>query len=59
MHWLTRLRAALTLIVTLHVVVATCSSDARAAQDESLRALDGEWIYVEDRTSRILDLLRQ
>jgi hypothetical protein len=39
---------ALALLATLGA--ATADSLARPTQSEGLRALDGEWIYVEDRT---------
>jgi hypothetical protein len=43
-------RANAALFVTLYVALAALTSSALAAQPEGLRALDGDWIYVEDRT---------
>lgn len=43
----TRLVTALALLATLGAALA---SNALSAQPDGLRALDGEWIYVEDRT---------
>jgi hypothetical protein len=46
--WLVR---ALALVATLGAATAVVALSARSAQpDDGLRALDGEWIYVEDRT---------
>jgi hypothetical protein len=49
------LAIAFALLATLAAAAATLPSDARPAQDPAqdgaLRALDGEWIYVEDRTA--------
>jgi hypothetical protein len=40
-----------TALALLAIVGAASASSARSAQpDDGLRALDGEWIYVEDRT---------
>lgn len=50
MHMPTWLLGAFTLFATLDTSPAASSSVARSAQAEELRALDGEWIYVEDRT---------
>lgn len=43
----TWLAAALALVTTLGAALA---SSSRSSQGEGVRALDGEWIYVEDRT---------
>ena len=45
MNLRTRLATALVLLATIGTVSSTLS-----AQPDGLRALDGEWIYVEDRT---------
>jgi hypothetical protein len=50
MHLRARLVTALALIATLGAASAALASSARAAPDDGLRALDGEWLYVEDRT---------
>ena len=47
MHLRTWLATALAILTTLGAMLA---SSALSAQHEGLRALDGEWIYVEDRT---------
>lgn len=47
MHLRTRPATTLALLATLNTVFA---SIALSAQTDDLRALDGEWIYVEDRT---------
>jgi hypothetical protein len=39
--------ASLALLATLGAAMA---SGATPAQDDALRALDGDWLYVEDRT---------
>lgn len=55
MHLRTWLATILPLLVTL---LGALTSSALMAQTEGLRALDGEWIYVEDRTEgRALDRL--
>ena len=41
---------ALALLAILGAAPAASASSARPEQDDGLRALDGEWIYVEDRT---------
>lgn len=49
----TALATALVILATLGatpMTPATSVSSASPAQDAALRALDGEWIYVEDRT---------
>ena len=46
----TRLQNVLPLVATLVVVLATLLPNARAQDAPDLRALDGEWTYVEDRT---------
>lgn len=46
------------LLATLGLTVATWASNERQAAPADLRALDGTWIYVEDRTEgRALDRL--
>jgi len=50
MHLRTWLGTALALLATLGSVSAALASSARPAQADEWRALDGEWIYVEDRT---------
>ncbi len=47
MHMHTWSATALALLATLGAALA---ASARSAQADGLRALDGEWIYVEDRT---------
>jgi len=47
MHVSTRPTTALVFLATLGAALAP---SARSAQADGLRALDGEWIYVEDRT---------
>ncbi len=46
----TRPATALALLATLGAALAALTSSALSAQADGLRALDGEWIYVEDRT---------
>jgi len=48
MHLRTWLATALALLATLGA--ALTASDALAELPEGVRALDGEWVYVEDRT---------
>lgn len=43
-------RAALALLLTLGALAPAFASGASAAQTDNLRALDGEWLFVEDRT---------
>ena len=50
MHLRTRLAIALALLATVGASSAALASSARPAQADDLRALDGEWLYVEDRT---------
>ena len=50
MHLRTQLATALALLATLGAASAALSSSARSAQADGLRALDGEWTFVEDRT---------
>src|SRR5688572_21787320 len=45
--WLVTALALLTTLGTLSMVLAT---SARSGQPDDLRALDGEWIYIEDKT---------
>ena len=47
MNLRTWLASALALVATIG---APTASSARSAQDDDLRALDGEWLFVEDRT---------
>ena len=48
----------LTVLATSAALLAARSSRVTAAPDEGVRALDGVWIYVEDRTEgRALDRL--
>jgi hypothetical protein len=49
-HSRTWLATALALLATLGASSAASDSNARSTQADGLRALDGEWIYVEDRT---------
>jgi hypothetical protein len=42
--------AILALLTTRGAPAAASASSARSVQNEELRALDGEWIFVEDRT---------
>ena len=49
MHLRTWPATALALLATLGAALAL-ASNALSAQPDGLRALDGEWIYVEDRT---------
>ncbi len=50
MHLRTWPATALLLFATLGTALVPLASSARSAQDDDLRALDGEWLYVEDRT---------
>lgn len=50
MHLRIWLATALALLATLGAASAALISSARSAQTDGLRALDGEWIFVEDRT---------
>jgi hypothetical protein len=43
-------RTALALLLTFGALASAFASGARAAQTDNLRALDGEWLFVEDRT---------
>ena len=45
-----RVSAALALLTAFGVSLATMASGAPLNPQDELRALDGEWIYVEDRT---------
>ena len=51
-HLRTWLATALALLATLGAALAALASNALSAQPDGLRALNGEWIYVEDRTER-------
>ena len=46
----TRLVTTLALLAALGAAPAALSAGAHPAQSDGLRALDGEWIWVEDRT---------
>jgi hypothetical protein len=50
MHLRTWLATALALLATLGALSTALASNARSTQADGVRALDGEWIYVEDRT---------
>jgi hypothetical protein len=50
MHLRTWPATALALLATLGAALAALASSAPSTQPAGLRALDGEWIYVEDRT---------
>lgn len=51
MHMRTALVTALTVVATISVALVAPELRAHAAvQDKDVRALDGEWLYVEDRT---------
>jgi len=50
MHLRTRLAAALALVAILGASSVAFNSSARSTQADGLRALDGEWLFVEDRT---------
>lgn len=41
---------ATTAIATMGAVAMTLAAAGHSTQDDQLRALDGEWVYVEDRT---------
>jgi hypothetical protein len=56
MHLRTWLATTLALLATLCEASATLDAGAGSPQADDLRALDGEWIYVEDRTEgRVLE----
>lgn len=50
MQTLAQPNRALALFATLCALSTALAFGARSQQDDGLRALDGEWIYVEDRT---------
>lgn len=50
MHLRTRPATTLALIATLGATLAALGSNAHSAQPDGLLALNGEWIFVEDRT---------
>ena len=50
MHLRTWPTIALALLATLGALSTTLASNARSAPPDGTRALDGEWVYVEDRT---------
>ena len=51
MHLHTWLATALALLATLGANAAVPTPFARSAQADGVRAVDGEWTYVEDRTA--------
>ena len=51
MHMGIRPATELALVATLGAAFAVLGSNALSAQPDGLRALDGEWIFVEDRTA--------
>ena len=50
MHFRAWLATALTLVASLGPLPTALAAHAVSPQADGLRALDGEWIYVEDRT---------
>lgn len=50
MHLRSSWAIAVALLATHGATSVALDSRARLAQDDDLRALDGEWVYVEDRT---------
>lgn len=46
----TWLITSLALLVTLVALSTALASNVRSVQDDDVRALDGEWVFVEDRT---------
>jgi len=50
MHSRSRLTTALALFATFGAATAALAATERSAQADDPRALDGEWLYVEDRT---------
>jgi len=50
MHIRTWPATVFTLLATLGAALASLTSSALSSQPDGLRALDGEWIFVEDRT---------
>ncbi|TAJ02738.1 MAG: hypothetical protein EPO68_17980 [Planctomycetota bacterium] len=46
----THLATALALFATVVALAMAPASDARTPQSDGVRALDGEWLFVEDRT---------
>lgn len=50
MHPCSRLTSLLPLFASLVVVLPAMAADARSTEDDGVRALDGVWIYVDDRT---------
>jgi hypothetical protein len=50
MHLRTSLATALALLATLGAARAAPASSAPSAPADGVRALDGEWVFVEDRT---------
>jgi hypothetical protein len=46
----TWLVTALALLATLSAISTALASNVRSVQDDDVRALDGEWVFVEDRT---------
>lgn len=50
MLWRTWLFPAILFFVTISALTTTWAAPERVAQPEGVRALDGEWVYFEDRT---------
>jgi hypothetical protein len=50
MHFRTWPATTLALVATLGAALAALTSSAQSTQADGLRALDGEWLFVEDRT---------
>lgn len=50
MHWRTWSATTFALLATLGAALAALMPSELSAQADGLRALDGEWLYVEDRT---------
>ncbi len=50
MHLRTWLATAFALLATFGAAMAASAPNTRSAQADDLRALGGEWLYVEDRT---------
>lgn len=50
MHLRTRPATTLALLATLGTALVVLTASAQSAQTNELKVLDGEWLYVEDRT---------
>jgi Spy/CpxP family protein refolding chaperone len=50
MQFHTRPPTALALLATLAAALVALTSSAQSTQADGLRALDGEWLFVDDRT---------